>query len=166
MSNDTVNIEVLSAQYKGRVSLILKDHGNVQSKIHEFMVSLFKDVINNTVPFSSLNELYSGLGKGVNKKAIKDWIHTFSPLRWNEEKQGFVRAKAHKWDMAMITDGSHNPYYLFDKPKKVSNPKFDYDKKVTSLVKAMDKVIAEAHTAGVDCESLERILASLKLLES
>lgn len=163
--NQSNKNDVLLLTHRGQVDTILKDQGNVQSKVHSFIVAFCKDVINNNCSLVPLSELFNGLGKGVNKTAIKEWIYAFTPLRWNEDSESFKRSKAHKWSIDQVLQGSHQPYYVFEKTKKTVNRKFDSGKRIASLVKALTKTIEEFHSNNVDAESLETILATLKLLE-
>ena len=160
---EKIEASPINNAFRLRGERILCASGNLQSLIHDYMIDLMSAIHTQNASYHLITEFYNGLGKGVNKKALKDWIVSSSPLLWNEEQKMFKRTKKAKWDEAKLIEADDIPYFEFakiSKPKTPSN--FDSSKKIKFLIKSIEKTIAEFNSNGVDSTTLSAILLTLK----
>jgi hypothetical protein len=113
------------------------------------MIDLMNAIHTQNASYHLITEFYNALGKGVNKKALKDWIIASSPLVWSEKEVCFKRTKKLAWDGNKLEAADSIPYFEFAKITKTpAKPTFDLDKRVATINKAIAKLQAELKVAG------------------
>ena len=159
-------VQYIEKQLRAEVATLLLDSRNLESKVQSYLNKLFINVIENNITFSLINELYNGLNeKTINKKLIKAWIHRYTPIRWDEEKQEFDRLKKAKWDRALLNEGMHNPWYSYvPKERKESEKQWDKAKSYKSISRTITNALTLASNAG-DEESIKLLTAILDSLK-
>lgn len=152
-------------QAKHEIDRVLSQVGSVQFKVHLLSLSLFKAIKKDGIDYNNFNYLYSHMGSGINKKAFKTWVVDFSPLKWNEEKQRFVKPKKANWKNLDITRIANTSFYNYHKEKKERKEvQYNIDKKYEGLCSRVDTLISEFSTHEENTETLRAIRKLLNAL--
>jgi hypothetical protein len=158
-SSSTKNEKFLNAKWNQGFDSIIKASGTFQSGVDGALRSFFTDVATANVDYHLINKLWKGLGRGVNKQALKNWIVDFTPLKYNKEKDVFIRTKKAKWDLVKLQGAK--PYYEYEKEKKESDVEWSATKKTDALKKHLEKLIGEFNDHQADATKLLALLAVL-----
>lgn len=130
-----------------RIEKVLQEVGSVQFKIHVLSVDLFKSIKHQDLDYNIINTLYSKMGRGINKRAYKDWLLGMTILKWDRDEEKFVKPKRAKWTNLNTVLLDSTPFYTYVNEGKTP-AKFDLDKKLDSLDTRIKKLIEEAIEAN------------------
>lgn len=94
-----------------RIDAIVKRSNTLATDIHNVAVDCLKHAQEHNDP-RKMDRLYSGLHRACRPEALKVWVQTHSPIRWNGDgKVGMLKQTAKAYTPFNVPAAEASPYY-------------------------------------------------------
>lgn len=147
-----------------RIDAVCKKSIGLAGDIHDIAVECLKNAQKHNDP-RKLDRLVTGLHRASRPEALKVWVQTYSPVRWNGDgKVGMLKITAKAYTPFNVPAAEATPYY--EAQEKVGKPLTLAA--MLAIIARMDKKVEKAEEAGTidENENVVDLMAFAKRIQA